>query len=109
MRCPPPTRASVERRTNQGLSRLDIRRCLKRSIAREIYHQLTSPPPTAATACPKQEASKLTSTDTTERNAGMLRRIPPVASTSTWLELSSSWSSSPPVPVRDGSARGPPG
>jgi transposase len=53
LRCHPPTRAYVERRTNQGLSKLDIMRCLKRSIAREIYHQLTSPPPNAAPACPK--------------------------------------------------------
>jgi transposase len=53
MRCHPPTRAYVERRTKQGLSKLDILRCLKRYIAREIYHHLTSPPPTAATACPK--------------------------------------------------------
>jgi transposase len=50
---PPPTRAYVERRTNQGLSKLDILRCLKRYIARQVYHHLTSPPPTAATACPK--------------------------------------------------------
>jgi len=28
-------------------------RCLKRYIAREIYPHLTSPPPTAATTCPK--------------------------------------------------------
>jgi transposase len=53
MRCHPPTRAYVERRTKQGLSKLDIMRCLKRYIAREIYHQLTSPPPIAPTACPK--------------------------------------------------------
>jgi transposase len=53
MRCHPPTRAYVERRTKQGLSKLDIMRCLKRYIAREIYHQLTSPPHTAATTCPK--------------------------------------------------------
>jgi hypothetical protein len=53
MRCHQPTRAYVERRTNQGLSKLDIMRCLKRYIAREVYHQLTSPPATAATTCPK--------------------------------------------------------
>ena len=47
MRCHPPTRASVERRTNQGLSKLDILRCLKRYIARELYHHLTSPHPVA--------------------------------------------------------------
>ena len=51
--CPPPTRAYVERRTNQGLSKLDILRCLKRSSAREIYQHLTSPPPPAPTACPQ--------------------------------------------------------
>jgi transposase len=53
MRCHPPTKAYVERRTNQGLSKLDIMRCLKRYIAREIYQHLTSPPPTAANTCPK--------------------------------------------------------
>jgi transposase len=53
MRCHPPTRAYVERRTKQGLSKLDIMRCLKRYIAREVYHQLTTPPAIAPTACPK--------------------------------------------------------
>jgi transposase len=53
MRCHPPTRAYVERRTKQGLSKLDILRCLKRYIAREVYHQLTSPPHITPTACPK--------------------------------------------------------
>jgi transposase len=53
MRCHPPTRAYVERRTKQGLSKLDILRCLKRYIAREVYHHLASLPPSAATACPK--------------------------------------------------------
>jgi transposase len=53
MRCHPPTRAYVERRTNQGLSKLDILRCLKRYIACEIYHRLTSPPPNVVTACAK--------------------------------------------------------
>jgi transposase len=51
MRCHPPTRAYVERRTNQGLSKLDILGCMKRSIAREIYHQLTSPPPNIVGSC----------------------------------------------------------
>jgi transposase len=53
MRCHPETRAYVERRTKQGLAKLDILRCLKRYIAREIYHHLTNPSPTAATTCPK--------------------------------------------------------
>jgi transposase len=45
MRCHPPTRAYVQRRTKQGLSKPDIMRCLKRYIAREVYHHLTSPNP----------------------------------------------------------------
>jgi transposase len=53
MHCHPPTRADVERRTNQGLSKLDILRCLKRYIAREIYPHLTNPPALAPAACPK--------------------------------------------------------
>jgi transposase len=53
MHCHPPTRAYVERRTKQGLSKLDILRCLKRYIAREVYPHLTSPPTPASTACPK--------------------------------------------------------
>jgi transposase len=53
MHCHPPTRAYVERRTKQGLSKLDILRCLKRYIAREIYPHLTSPPTPASAACPK--------------------------------------------------------
>ena len=53
MHCHPPTRAYVERRTKQGLSKLDIMRCLKRYIAREVYQHLTSPPPTAPPACPQ--------------------------------------------------------
>ena len=52
-RCHPPTKAYVQRQTNQGLSKLDIMRCLKRYIAREIYHQLTSPPPINPPACLK--------------------------------------------------------
>jgi hypothetical protein len=51
MHCHAPTRAYVERRTKQGLSKLDILRCLKRYLAREIYQHLTSPPPTAPPAC----------------------------------------------------------
>ena len=53
MHCHPPTRAYVERRTKQGLSKLDILRCLKRYIAREVYSHLTSPPPTASSTCPQ--------------------------------------------------------
>ena len=36
----PPTRAYAERRTKEGLSKKEIIRCLKRYVAREVYHQL---------------------------------------------------------------------
>jgi transposase len=43
-----PTRAYVARRTTEGLAKTDILRCLKRYIAREVYHLLvpqTAPAP----------------------------------------------------------------
>ncbi len=40
MRCDPETRAYVERRTAEGRSTKEIRRCLKRYLARRIYRQL---------------------------------------------------------------------
>ncbi|MGY1806417.1 IS110 family transposase [Blastococcus sp. SYSU D00669] len=48
MRWDPRTRAYVQRRTEEGLSKKDIIRCLKRLIARELYYLLTSPPPAQA-------------------------------------------------------------
>jgi transposase len=42
MRYETRTRAYVNRRTHEGLSKRDIIRCLKRHIAREIYHTLSS-------------------------------------------------------------------
>ena len=36
----PATRAYVERRTKEGLSKKEIIRCLKRYVAREVYRQL---------------------------------------------------------------------
>ena len=39
----PPTRAYVERRTAEGLSKPEIIRCLKRYVARQVYP--TSAPP----------------------------------------------------------------
>lgn len=43
MRWHPPTIAYVERRTAEGLSKKDIIRCLKRFVARELYHLLPEP------------------------------------------------------------------
>ena len=40
----PPTRAYVERRTKEGLSKKEIIRCLKRYVAREVYPHLRPPP-----------------------------------------------------------------
>ena len=42
MRWDERTRAYVERRTQQGLSKKDIMRCLKRYVAREVYKALTA-------------------------------------------------------------------
>jgi transposase len=39
----PPTRAYVERRTKEGLSKKEIIRCLKRYVAREVYPHLRIP------------------------------------------------------------------
>ncbi len=36
------TRAYVQRRTKEGLSKKEIMRCLKRFVAREVYHALTT-------------------------------------------------------------------
>ena len=41
MRDCPRTRAYLARRTAEGKTRREIRRCLKRHIARELYRQLT--------------------------------------------------------------------
>jgi len=43
MRWHPPTIAYVQRRTEQGLTKREIIRCLKRFVAREIYNLLPDP------------------------------------------------------------------
>ena len=45
MRCHPPTLAYVQRRTAEGKSLREIRRCLKRYIAREIFQHLCAEQP----------------------------------------------------------------
>ncbi len=44
LRWDPRTRHYLQRRTNDGLTKPEIIRCLKRYIAREIYRELTHPP-----------------------------------------------------------------
>jgi len=39
----PPSRAYVDRRTKEGLSKKEIIRCLKRYVAREVYPYLRTP------------------------------------------------------------------
>jgi transposase len=43
----PATRAYAERRRAEGKSDREIKRCLKRYVARHLYRQLENPPPTA--------------------------------------------------------------
>ena len=45
MRYDERTRAYVERRTREGLSKKEIMRCLKRFVAREVYRALIAAPP----------------------------------------------------------------
>jgi transposase len=42
MRWCPRTRAYAERRTKQGMSKPEIMRCIKRYLAREVYHALVA-------------------------------------------------------------------
>ena len=42
MRMDPRTRAYVERRTAEGRTLREIRRCLKRYVARQIFRTLTA-------------------------------------------------------------------
>jgi transposase len=46
LRYDPTTRAYAERRRAEGKTDREIKRCLKRYIARQLYRQLESPPPT---------------------------------------------------------------
>ena len=45
MRCDQTTIEYTQKRQAEGKNRREIIRCLKRHIAREIYHLLTNPPP----------------------------------------------------------------
>jgi transposase len=49
IRCCPTTKAYVARRTIEGKTSREIRRCLKRYIARELYRALTTTMPTPVT------------------------------------------------------------
>jgi hypothetical protein len=45
MVCDQRTGAYIERRTTEGLTKNEAIRCLKRHIAREVYHHLPHPEP----------------------------------------------------------------
>jgi transposase len=49
------TRAYAERRTSEGLNKKEIIRCLKRSIAREIYHSLRAKLAALTSTCQLQK------------------------------------------------------
>lgn len=61
----PTTRAYAARRTKEGKSKKDILRCLKRAIARQVYHLITRPQPaeTSEDLRPARLALGLTQTD----------------------------------------------
>ena len=50
MNVDPRTKDYVTKRTEEGKSKREIMRCLKRYVAREIYRQLTNPVPAPAVA-----------------------------------------------------------
>ena len=50
MRMDPQTRAYVERRTAEGRTLREIRRCLKRYLARQIYRHLNAAAPSSPNA-----------------------------------------------------------
>ena len=52
MRWHQPTRDYVERRTTEGKTKLEVIRCLKRYIAREVYTALLNPDPSSVLASP---------------------------------------------------------
>ena len=49
----PSTRSYVQRRTQQGLSKKEILRCLKRYIARQLYRLILAPIAAPSTVSPK--------------------------------------------------------
>ena len=59
------TRAYAAKRTAEGKSKKDILRCLKRAIAREVFHLITKPKPvqSAADLRPARQQLGLTITD----------------------------------------------
>ena len=56
MRMHPDTRAYVERRTAQGRTKAEIRRCLKRYVIRQLYRTLAAQSD-AQTTTPALEAA----------------------------------------------------
>jgi transposase len=60
LRWDPRTRAYAARRTSQGRTKPEIRRCLKRYLAREIYTALLNPHPSSAQAIPFTAPEKST-------------------------------------------------
>lgn len=70
MKHDPTTRAYVERRTAEGMTKKEIMRCLKRYVAREVYNILINPPadlPTGSEIRELRNERKLTLADVCEQ------------------------------------------
>ncbi len=75
MRCDPRTRAYFLRRTAEGQSKNDIIRCLKRHLAREIYHVLATPTRPRRPSAPCGRGGRL-NPETPQARAAGLNRLP---------------------------------
>ena len=75
---PTPTRAPTRPSTAEGKSKKDILRCLKRAIAREVFHLITHPQPVQSTADlrPARRQPGLTITDVANALGYGITKIP---------------------------------
>lgn len=73
----PETRDYVQRRTAEGKTKKDILRCLKRAIAREVFHLITNPQPAAVSSDlrPARKALGLTLAEVADALDCSLRKI----------------------------------
>ena len=68
----PETRAYIERRVSEGKTKREALRCLKRHIARQIWHLLYNPQPIAAST------ASATTTQTRHRRCSRTHAMHPV-------------------------------
>lgn len=75
LRYDPRTRAYLQKRTSEGRTHKEIVRCLKRFVAREIFHTLTNPQPHIPTG-PELRQLRTTKNLTLTTTAAALGRTP---------------------------------